>query len=301
MSAGDARTDGGGSDTGYARIFFTSTAEIRVRSDDPSPALLNGGYDPDLPATSIRPSTFRESLVWEDGSTGAGVAEPCMLWLVEAAGMRILVDTGMTEDHARHANAVARQRRQPLYFVAGPEDGIDRFLAACGTGPEEIDLVVLSHLHYDHFANIGAYPKARVLVHERELALALAPPPYAHFHWPEFNGPIVCARDRMATIQDRVQICDEVEVWTVGGHSPGLLAMAVQTQAGRVVLASDFFTTYANLDHAWPPGICPYLDEWEDNCRAMLEAGDLIVPGHDYEVMDRFPSGRIGDPDAEDL
>jgi glyoxylase-like metal-dependent hydrolase (beta-lactamase superfamily II) len=100
--------------------------------------------------------------------------------------------------------------------------------------------------------------------------------------------------DRVDTIDGDMQVCDGVRVWHVGGHSPGLLAVAVDTSAGWVVVGGDFFNTYVNLEHNWPVGSLSSLAEWEESCRMLKSRADVIVPGHDYEVWKRHPTGTIG-------
>ena len=48
-------------------------------------------------------------------------------------------------------------------------------LAERGISPASLDLVILSHLHFDHAANWDVFPKAEIVVHERELAYASSP------------------------------------------------------------------------------------------------------------------------------
>ena len=48
-------------------------------------------------------------------------------------------------------------------------------LQARGLAPEEIDLVVLTHMHWDHCANADLFPNARVLVHPKEIDYANNP------------------------------------------------------------------------------------------------------------------------------
>src|SRR6201997_4144241 len=45
-------------------------------------------------------------------------------------------------------------------------------LAERGISPASLDLVILSHLHFDHAANWDLFPRAEIVVHERELAYA---------------------------------------------------------------------------------------------------------------------------------
>jgi len=277
------------------QIFFTATAEIRFAASDLGFILLHGGKHPKVPLERMLPSTFRNCVEWEDGSSGPGIAEPSPLWYINTGTHRILVDSGLSAANVTYINQVFRAREIAQYYVALPEQSVERFLGKHGIGPDDIDVVILTHLHMDHFPNVGAYKHARILVHAREVIVALAPSDYEQFHWKEFRPYLLEVLDQVEVLHGDTKVCDGVEIWHVGGHTPGQTVVVVETSLGRVVLASDFFNTYQNIDFSWPPGIYTNLDEWERNCRRIKLAADVIVPGHDWAVWERFPRGVIGE------
>jgi glyoxylase-like metal-dependent hydrolase (beta-lactamase superfamily II) len=69
----------------------------------------------------------------------------------------------------------------------------------------------------------------------------------------------------------------------------------VFTRRGWMVLASDAAHFYANMDQARPfPAVVDVLQmlEAHKKLRALASSDDLIIPGHDPEVLLRFPSAR---------
>jgi glyoxylase-like metal-dependent hydrolase (beta-lactamase superfamily II) len=277
------------------QIFFTATAEIRFPATELGLILLHGGNHPTVPRERMLPSTFRDSVKWEDGSSGPGIAEPSPVWFISTGKEKIVIDSGLSEANVNVINKIFKSRGVTQYYVSLADQSVEKFLGGLGAKPEDIDIVILTHLHMDHFPNVGAYKKARILVHAKELVAAMAPNPYQQAHWHELRPLLVDVLDRVEVLHGDAKICDGVEVLEVGGHSPGQLAVLVQTSLGRVAIASDFFNTYQNIDYSWPPGVYTNLDEWESNCRRVKMAADVIVPGHDWAVWDRFPKGVIGD------
>jgi glyoxylase-like metal-dependent hydrolase (beta-lactamase superfamily II) len=256
--------------------------------------VMNGGCRDGVLDERLVPATYAESVQLADGISGPGLAEPSPLWLIPTAGENILIDSGLTDRHVSHANEVFKKRGSRQFYVSRPEDSYDRFLSRHGMRPDDVDVVILTHLHLDHFPNVAAYPNARVLVHDLELLAALAPDPYDAFHWKEFTPYISSVVDRVERIHGDTRVADGIDVLHVGGHSPGQLVVRVRTALGNVLLASDFFNTYQNVDYSWPPGICSSVTEWEENCRRLKLTEDVIVPGHDWAVWRRFPTGTIG-------
>jgi glyoxylase-like metal-dependent hydrolase (beta-lactamase superfamily II) len=83
-----------------------------------------------------------------------------------------------------------------------------------------------------------------------------------------------------------------ISVHLVGGHTAGMQVVAVQTVAGTVVLASDSTHFYENIHSDRPYSIVESVPGALDAFQAVrdLASGpDLIIPGHDPTVLDRFP------------
>ena len=71
----------------------------------------------------------------------------------------------------------------------------------------------------------------------------------------------------------------------------------VETEKGNVVLASDATQFYANLEEDRPFSIVHDLSRMYgafDLVRSLADAPALVVPGHDPQVMQRFPAARKG-------
>src|SRR4051794_26691139 len=88
---------------------------------------------------------------------------PIHLWVVEHDGRRILVDTGETTE----ANDIPFAR---FGVTAGQE--LPGALAGAGLSLEDIDTVVLTHMHGDHMDGAVHLGDTPVLVHDAELAYA---------------------------------------------------------------------------------------------------------------------------------
>ncbi|GIW12539.1 MAG: MBL fold metallo-hydrolase [Chloroflexi bacterium] len=95
--------------------------------------------------------------------------------LIEAGGLRILVDSGYGEKLDDH-------RRQILALSDSPR--LEESLAQAGYEPADIDLVVATHLHADHCgghttirsgAVVPAFPRARYVIQRGEYEVACQP------------------------------------------------------------------------------------------------------------------------------
>lgn len=162
------------------------------------------------------------------------------VWLVRGAGRCVLVDTGF------NAATAARRRRDLLGCpIAG--------LARLGVAPEQVQDVVLTHLHYDHAGNLAKLADARLHVQDAELDYAtgrcMCHAPLRHAY--EVEDVVTLVR---RVYQDRVVFHDGdavlhpgIELLKIGGHTKGLQAVRVHTRRGWVVLASDASHYYENM------------------------------------------------------
>ena len=162
------------------------------------------------------------------------------VWLIRGNGRNILVDCGF--DHACGAKRGRKIERLP-----------DEALARIGTPAEEIDTLVVTHLHYDHAGNFGLFPNAEFLIQDKEVSFATS----RYMRYPAVRRPYeadhVCEliqlnfKERVRWIDGDKVIAPGVSVHLLPGHSHGLMAVQVETKRGRVFLASDVAHFYDNV------------------------------------------------------
>ncbi|MCP1403364.1 N-acyl homoserine lactonase family protein [Achromobacter insolitus] len=206
-------------------------------------------------------------------------------WVVRGGGRTVLVDTGFSACSAR-----ARGRAFCLQPGAA--------LARLGLAPEDIGDLILTHLHYDHAGNVEAYPNARVHLQDAEMRYATGR--YMCF---EAMRHFFSADDLQAVVRrlyaGRVQFHDGdarlapgLELYRIGGHTPGLQVVRVHTGRGWIVLASDALHYYRNYtDHNPFPAIFHVGDMLEGyaRIRSLADSDAHIVPGHDPLVAKLYP------------
>lgn len=215
------------------------------------------------------------------------------VWLLRSPTRVILVDTGFNP-----VEAAARNREPTRCPIEA--------LRILGVEPEDIDDVVITHLHYDHAGNLEKIPRANFHVQDKEvefatgrcmchaaLRFAYSPTDVSNLIHKLYAGRVVF-HDGFG------EVAPGVELQHIGGHTKGLQAVRVKTQRGWIVLASDASHFYENLecDRAFP--LVADVVEMLDGFKSLLKsAGSLshIIPGHDPQVMTRYPT-LPEDPDG---
>lgn len=206
------------------------------------------------------------------------------VWLIQGDGKTAIVDTGPKELEAFNEGT---KEYIPGGIVQTEEEYTPNLLRRAGVDPGEVDFVIITHLHYDHCGFVELFPRARVVINRKGFLDAFPRVPKETMaplmdDWPK----------RLWLAADDERILPGLRVKWVGGHSMCSQATIVETEKGKVALAGDAAYLFANLEEDRPIGWAP-----EEETRAALarlrESADLILPGHDPLILERYPDGVI--------
>jgi N-acyl homoserine lactone hydrolase len=188
---------------------------------------------------------------WLEGATrDEKVWSPVWSALIRTGEGNILFDTGLHPVHVDRPEATFGPNPS-MTIVMEREDAVVSRLAALGVKPDDINIVVNSHLHFDHAGNNGAFPKATFVVQGEHLAFAKGKPNFPGVYWdiPELTYVPASGRTRVAK---------GIEVVPTPGHAPGHQSLVVDlAETGRVVLTGDAAFTRMNLER----GEIPAMDQ----------------------------------------
>ena len=162
---------------------------------------------------------------------GSGGRMPVYVHLIDHGGTRILVDTGIKDQHPALSDMDPRLR-------AWTEE-VD--LAS-------IDIVVNTHLHADHCGGNHLFAKHPVYVQRRELADALSVEDYTLHEWVEAPGVSYTALD------GETEVVPGIRLLPAPGHTDGSQIVVVDSGKQRLVIAGDTAVWFGELDEPTTEG-----------------------------------------------
>jgi glyoxylase-like metal-dependent hydrolase (beta-lactamase superfamily II) len=209
--------------------------------------------------------------------------------LVETPGGRVLIETGIGERYDEKMRRIRNVEGDPILPA----------MRRAGFDPATIDLVALSHLHFDHAGGLltadgsRAFPRARVVAQMREWEVALGDNPRltASYDQPELRlAEPFAARD--AVSGDR-EVMPGVSVVETGGHSGGHQAVVVRGPDETLVFLGDLFMRPWSANPRWITSFDDFpLTSVEVKARLFAQAADegwTLVLSHELEQ----PVGRL--------
>jgi N-acyl homoserine lactone hydrolase len=222
---------------------------------------------------------------------GRPIVRPYVMWYIRAGEKHVLVDTAIEAEDYRNYHPG---------FSAMPFEQVQSFeeaLAKVECAPDDIDIVIQTHLHMDHIYNTSKCRNAVIYVQKKELEFALNPHPIFEITYPRD----VIEDLAFEVIDGEKTILPGIAVLPVPGHTPGCQAVVVDTSEGKAVISGfcsimeNFFppedvkvkvTPFASYP-VIAPGIHADLFQAYQSVLKVKEVADIIVPVHDPEMAQR--------------
>jgi N-acyl homoserine lactone hydrolase len=231
----------------------------------------------------------REGSIWTYMNNIGKPSRMCIYsWYIEGSDPKILVDTGC------QADLLISHLGFPTENIEMLDDGLHRL----GIKPEDIDIVIFTHLHGDHAALSQKFRQAKFIVQKAEYDSFLNPHPYtAKSGFYDINW---LKGLNIQTIEGDQEIADGIRVIFTPGHSHGSQSVAVDTPKGTGLI-TGFCCTYDNFNppprlkakgiDVIPPGRHIDVLQSYDSAVKVLKAGYKILPCHDPAFIgkDRLP------------
>jgi glyoxylase-like metal-dependent hydrolase (beta-lactamase superfamily II) len=221
------------------------------------------------------------------GEGGQKTQLPVICFYVDTGEHKFMVDTGLPD--AERATKYHHKCQKK-----GCLDSSDE-LRNMGVDPDEIDICLFTHLHWDHTHNMKVFRNARYICTAEELRWAVNPLP---LYYRSYEAPILGIESpitgcQFELVEGVAQIVPGVSVFPTPGHTPGHQAVQVETSAGSIVLAGDAIFVNRNIepreDEHWrywvPQRFVSMIDGWK-SIEEIDRRADYILACHEPLVLE---------------
>lgn len=170
--------------------------------------------------------------------------------LIQGAGKNILIEAGIG-----NAKLTDKQKRN---FGVTAEAHLEESLAELGLTLEEIDLILMTHLHFDHATGLTRWRDGELVPTFENAAIWTT-----ETEWAEMRHPNIRSRntyweqnwrpieDRVRTFKETVEIAEGIVLHHTGGHSDGHAIVTIESDGECAVHMADLMPTHAHHNVLW--------------------------------------------------
>ncbi|MDP7149186.1 MAG: N-acyl homoserine lactonase family protein [Nitrospinaceae bacterium] len=225
-------------------------------------------------------------MFWK-GEAGKKIWNPVICYLVDTGEHKIMVDTGLPDEaRASKYHHVCEKRG----CLESPDA-----IREIGYDPEEIDICLFTHLHWDHSSNMKAYKNARYICTQKEFTWAMNPLP---LYYNSYESPVLGIEPpftgcHFEFVDGVTEIIPGVSVFPTPGHCPGHQCVTVKTTAGDAVIVGDAIFRFENIEpnykekwRYWVPArFYNSIEGWQ-SVEEIDKRADFLLLTHDERVLE---------------
>jgi glyoxylase-like metal-dependent hydrolase (beta-lactamase superfamily II) len=223
--------------------------------------------------------------------------------LVRAHNKNIIVETG---------NGTKWEAKQRAIYCVQDGDPLIESLASLGVKPEDIDLVINTHLHFDHAGGNTrmirdrvepTFPRARYVVQRGELEHAMNPTERDRAsYFPDNYGPI-SNLGLWDLVEGDLEILPGIAVARVPGHNADMQAVTITGGGKTLVFVADLLPTRHHIPLPWIMAYDLYPLQTLETKRLWVPrivfGGWVVVFGHDPDIAAATLHERAGKIEIE--
>jgi 4-pyridoxolactonase len=225
----------------------------------------------------------KSQVLWHIG-IGTPVRFPVYSVLIEHADGLVLYDSGFDLGHVQEVLPFELPEQTKEQTLEGQ-------LALVGHKPEDVDILINSHFHFDHVGGNRFLTNAKTVVHKAEVSHLRAPEPFERLGYSDKSFDSTA--DYSYVSGDDYELMPGIRLFETPGHTAGHYSMLIEMKKSRSMLfAGDAAYTQESLDREIIAGF--HLDpvasvESIRRLKYLAKIHDAdLYPSHDMESFEKW-------------
>ncbi|MGB9716705.1 MAG: N-acyl homoserine lactonase family protein [Thermodesulfovibrionales bacterium] len=235
---------------------------------------------------------FDKGMMTYQSGYGEPYTIPIYCWYIEGGDKKVLVDTG------EYSPLISKERERA---IGGKIYTFEEGLARWGLKPEDIEIVIHTHLHNDHCENDSKCINATFFIHEKELERIHNLHPLDFRYMEEWIEDIE-KNNQIIKITEDQEILPGIRVIHTPAHTDGGLTVLINTSCG-IAAITGFCVIMENFEpplkiralemEVIPPGTLVNVYEAYDILLKVRDMADILIPLHEpkFASVDTIPEG----------
>ena len=224
--------------------------------------------------------------------------------LIVRGARTMIIDAGVGDKDGERFHEIYGVDRRP---------DLDHSLAAAGLSPEDIDIVLATHLHFDHAGGFTVrdadgrvkprFPRAQYVIRRGEWDDAIHPNPRTRASYLTDNYLPLADAGVLQLVDDDVTIMPGVRVRRTGGHTRDHQMVLIESGGRKAAFVADMIPMTAHLSDPWIMGLDLYPVDTMTAKQAFLkeaqETNVLVFFEHDPAIVAGYIRERDGNRTVE--
>jgi N-acyl homoserine lactone hydrolase len=229
---------------------------------------------------------FDKSMMTYQHGNGEQYTIPIYCWYIEGSDKNILVDTG-------EMSPIQSEEREKA--IGGKIHTFEQGLELWNLKPEDIDIIIHTHLHNDHCENDYKCINADIYVHEKELQ-RIHDPHALDYRYLEDYIEDVEENNQVKVLTEDKKILPGIKCIHTPVHTDGGMSVMINTISGKAVI-TGFCVINENFNppieikamemEVIPPGTHVNVYESYDIMVKIKEMADILLPLHEPEFASK--------------
>ncbi|MDD3137933.1 MAG: N-acyl homoserine lactonase family protein [Lachnospiraceae bacterium] len=192
---------------------------------------------------------------------------------------KVLVDTGIRD-------LIEYKKAEPGVEQLEEEETTAAVRKIMGWEPEEVDIIINTHLHCDHSGSNGKFKNAKIYVQRREWEEAFNPiTPVAPFYDKACFDKTAVSYFRWQFLEGDTEILPGVKVIATPGHTGGHQSVLFNIENSKVLCVSgDICNVAENINENLEPNIVVDVSAVYRSFDRIRQSSHYILPGHEPAI-----------------